>query len=151
MGDAAGRALNGERGRPFVIGLALGVPVMVFGVVGLLRSTTIESARNVLAWMVAADLLHDLVLAPVVCFTGLALARITPPRFRPPVRAAVIGTALALAIAYPALRGYGRRTAPGNETVLPLDYPTAVLTVIGVVWAVAALWALARLPRSRHR
>jgi len=51
-----------------------------------------------------------------------------------------VGTAFVLLVGYPALRGFGRATAPGNASVLPLDYPTAIVTAVAVVWGLAALW-----------
>ena len=42
-------------------------------------------------------------------------------------------------------------TAPGNPTVLPLDYPTALLTVLGVIWALAITWGVASFVSLRRR
>jgi hypothetical protein len=108
----------------------------------------------VAGWVVAADLLHDLVLAPLVCVLGLAIARFVAPPLRWPIRAGAIATAIVLLVAYPALRGFGRRTAPGNASVQPLDYTTAVLTVLAVVWGAALVWACVNLAvhaRREHR
>jgi hypothetical protein len=101
-----------------------------------------RDAAQVGVWVVGADLLHDLVLAPVVGLVGFALARAAPREWRWPIRAGAIGSALMLLIAYPALRGFGRRTAPGNGSVLPLDYTSAVLTVLAALWGVVVIWGL---------
>jgi hypothetical protein len=121
----------------------VGVGIMVYGVIGLLESTSWSAARTVALWVVGADLLHDLVIAPVICVIGYVIARRAPAAWRWPVRAAALTSALVLAVAYPALRGFGRDRVPDNRSVLPLDYPTAVLTVLSVVWIVALIWALA--------
>ncbi len=81
-------------------------------------------------------------IAPLICVVGLAIAHVAPSPWRWPVRAAAIGTAIVLAVSYPALRGFGHQTAPGNATVLPLDYTTAVLTVLSVIWAAALVTGL---------
>jgi hypothetical protein len=132
---------------------AVGYGVIVFGAVGLLRAVPLRAAGQVASWVVAADVLHDFVLAPLVCVIGFVVARFVPPIFRWPVRAGAIGTAFVFLLAYPALRGFGRETAPGNTSVQPLDYPTAVLTAVGIVWGVALIWAVSNwtLQRSRGR
>jgi hypothetical protein len=123
---------------------------MALGFVGLLRAVPGRAAVRVAAWVLAADVLHDFVLAPLVCVAGLVVARFVSSPFRWPVRAACIATAVVLLVAYPALRGFGRATAPGNESVQPLDYTTAVLTVLAVVWGVALVWACANLAARRR-
>ena len=73
-----------------------------------------------------------------------------PTPWRWPIRAAAIGSAIVLAVSYPALRGFGRETAPGNATVLPLDYTTAVLTVLSVIWVAALVTGLIATIRGGH-
>ena len=121
----------------------VGALIMAYGVVGLLDSTSWSAAKSVALWVVGADLLHDLVVAPVVCVLGFVIARRVSAAWRWPVRAATLTSALVLAVAYPALRGFGRDRVPDNRSVLPLDYPTAVATVLVVVWVVALIWGLA--------
>ena len=47
------------------------------------------------------------------------------------------------------MRGYGRARTPDNPTVQPLDYATAVMTVVIVIWILAAVWLAVRLVRRR--
>ena len=62
----------------------------------------------------------------------------------------MLGSALIVAIAWPALRGYGNK--PDNPTIHPLDYGTSVLTALALLWAAVALWVLlASLRRRRVR
>jgi hypothetical protein len=117
-----------------------GYGIMVFGAIGLLRVVPLRTAGRIALWVVAADVVHDFVLAPLVCVAGLAIARAVPTVWRWPVRMGAVGTAFVLLVGYPALRGFGRATAPGNPSVLPLDYPTAIVTAVAVVWGLAALW-----------
>jgi hypothetical protein len=127
----------------------VGAGIMAYGVIGLLDSTSLSAARSVALWVVGADLLHDLLIAPVVCLLGFVIARVAPAAWRWPVRAATLTTALVLAVAYPALRGFGRDRVPDNRSVLPLDYPTAIATVLAVVWVIALIWGLASSRRGR--
>jgi hypothetical protein len=143
--------MSEPRGRAATVGLLVGYAVMAFGVVGLFRASSLRSAAQVTTWLVAADLVHDLVVAPLVCLVGFGLASIVPSPWRWPARAGAIGTAVVVAVAYPALRGFGRTTAPGNGSVLPLDYSSATLTVLAVVWGLAALWGTTNLVVERRR
>ena len=81
-------------------------------------------------------------IAPLVCIVGLAIAHWAPTALAVAAPRRAIGTAIVLAVSYPALRGFGHQTAPGNATVLPLDYTTAVLTVLSVIWMAALVTGL---------
>ena len=57
-----------------------------------------------------------------------------------PVRAGLFAFAVAILVGWAALRGYGRDQVPDNATVDPLNYGTALLTVVAIIWAGVALW-----------
>src|SRR5690349_14802580 len=103
-----------ERGEPrtraFWIGLVVGLAVMTYGIRGLLVDAAATRPTKAAEWLVAADLLHDLVLIPIVLAVGWLTRRLVPEALRWPIRAALIGTALAVAIGWIPLRGYGRLT-----------------------------------------
>jgi hypothetical protein len=99
-------------------------------------------------WLVGADVAHDFVLAPLACLIGALVARALPRWCRAPVQAALLTTGVLLIVIFPALRGYGRDQVPDNPSVQPLDYTTATLTALAVVWAVASVWAIVRLATS---
>jgi hypothetical protein len=134
--------------RLFWIALPVGVAVMVFGAVGLIGDVGLSGGTDVARWLVGADIAHDFVLAPLACLIGAGVARVLPRRARAPVNAALITSGVLLIVVFPALRGYGRDTVPDNETVQPLDYTTATLTALAVVWAIAAVWLAFRLATS---
>jgi hypothetical protein len=142
--------VSGARGRAAAVGLVAGYAVMGFGAVGLLRAFSLRTASQVAIWVIGADLLHDFLVAPVVCLVGIGLGRVVPSPWRWPVRAGVIGTAVVLVVAYPALRGFGRTTASGNDSVLPLDYASATLTLVAVIWVLAVGWGIANLIVDRR-
>lgn len=128
-------------GRGFWIGLALGAPVMVYGAVELIREAGFPRALDVARWLGSGLLLHDLVLAPVVLALVWVVGRAVGPQLQTPLRAGILGSALVVAVAWPALRGYGRRA--DNPTVHPLDYGSAVLTALTIVWVFVTLWIVA--------
>jgi hypothetical protein len=136
-------------GRGFWIGLALGTPLMLYGVVGLVDQTRWSRSFGVARWFGGGILLHDLVLVPTMIGVVWVIGRATPSPVHTPLRVAVLASALVVAIGWPGLRGYGNR--PDNATIHPLDYTSGVLTVLALVWAVALGWSAWRLVRRRDR
>jgi hypothetical protein len=154
VGDPVGGVVTApvdERpGRGFWVALTLGTPIMVYGAYGLVHQTGWPRSFAVARWLGAGLLLHDLVLVPIVVALVWAVGRTAPRWLCLPVRAGVLGTALIVAVAWPALRGYGNR--PDNPTVHPLDYGSAVLTVLAILWAIVAAWsAVAWMRQARPR
>jgi hypothetical protein len=144
--------MNREDRIGLACGLAVGVPLMLVGIIGLLQHTDATPPSSYLRFLVGGNLLNDLVVAPIAALIGVLLIRRAPAITRGPLRAALFGTAVVVALAWPALRGYGRDRAPDNTTVQPLNYATAVETVIVVVCIVSALWlAIALLHTRRTR
>ena len=141
-----------ERERPgatFWVGLVIGGGVMAFGLRGVLMQSGATDPGALTRWVIGADLLHDLVIAPIAIAIGWCVNRAVPTRFRAPVQAGLIASAITLAIGWPGLRGYGRHLVPDNPSVQPLNYATAVLTVLAMIWGVVALWLTLRAVRSR--
>lgn len=134
----------------FWVGAVIGLGIMAFGLKGLLDAAPSTRPDQVGIGLVGLDLLHDAIVAPIVCAVGLVLTKWLPRRFRAPVRAALFASVLVIGVGWAALRGYGRDSVPDNSTVDPLNYGTAVLTVLGVVWGLAALWSVAVWWRDRQ-
>jgi hypothetical protein len=137
-----------EPGLGFWIGLALGTPIMVYGAVELIGQAGWARAFAAGRWLAGSLILHDFVLVPIVLALVWILGRSTPAWLRTPLRAGMLASALVLALGLPGLLDLDVR--PDNATVHPLDYGTAVLTALAVVWGVAVVWALWRLA-SRAR
>jgi hypothetical protein len=132
----------------FWIACVVGWCVIGYGIVGLVGAKGgAREAWEVAAWVAGGHVVHDLVVLPLTVLVGFGVARLVGPPWRGPVRAGLMASAVIVAVAYPALRGFGRK--PGNPSVLPLDYATATLTVLGVAWAIVALWVSTRVWRRR--
>jgi hypothetical protein len=136
-------------GRGFWIGLALGTPVMVYGAVELVQQAGWPRAFGVGRWFAGGILLHDLVLVPIVLAVVWVIGRWTPAPVHTPLRAAALGSALVIAVGWPGLRGYGDK--PDNATIHPLDYGSAVLTLLALLWGAALVWSAWRLARRGAR
>ncbi|HYL53007.1 MAG TPA: hypothetical protein VEZ15_13615 [Acidimicrobiia bacterium] len=133
------------------LGLAAGVPVMLIGIIGLVQHMDASPPPSFLKFFVGSDVVHDAVVAPIAGVVGFLVVRRLPAAVRGPVRGALFGSAVLIAVTWPALRGYGRMRAPDNKTVQPLNYATAVATAVAMVWAVCALWLALVLIRERRR
>jgi hypothetical protein len=141
-------------GRAFWIALPIGAALMAFGAVGLIGDAGVGAGAEVGGWLVGADVAHDFVLAPLACLVGAAVARALPRWCRAPLQAALLTSGVLLIVVFPALRGFGRDQVPDNPSVQPLDYTTATLTALAVVWATAGVWLVVRLAtaaRERRR
>lgn len=136
-------------GRLFWTGLLVGSGVIAYGVAGTFTEFGPPHPPDLARWVIGGLLAHDLVLAPIVGLIGLAVARVVPRLARPPVQAGLIASAVVIAVASPGLASLNER--PGNPTVQPIDYRSATLTVLGVVWLLAGSWFAARVWAARGR
>jgi hypothetical protein len=132
------------------IGLLVGVPMMLVGAIGIWRHTDATPVGNYLKFFIGGDLIHDFVVAPLGVAVGILVLRRVPPVVRAPLRGALFTSAVVIAVAWPGIRHYGRTRTPDNPTVQPLNYTTAALTVVGVVFAIASVWLVISLVRT-HR
>jgi len=146
-----GRTTTERPGAIFWIALVIGGAVMAFGIRGVLTTFDTEPSRNLAVWIVGADLVHDLLVAPIAILVGWGIGRLVPRRWRVPVNAGLVATGVVLAVAWPALRGYGRAVVPDNPSVQPLDYSTAVAWVLGAVWIAVAVWIGVRIASARSQ
>ena len=135
-------------GAAFWIALVIGAGIMAFGIRGALDQ--LKSFPDVATWVIGADLIHDFVVAPIAIVVGWAVGRVVPMRWRAPIQAGLMATGITVAIGWPGLRGYGRHLVPDNPSVQPLNYATAVGTVVGIIWTVVAIWLIARTLGSRR-
>lgn len=138
-----------RRGAVFWAGVVVGGAIMAFGVRGLLDAAPATRPVQAGLGVVGLAVLHDALVAPLACVIGALVAARLPEPFRGPVRAGLLASAVALLVAWPGLRGYGRAQVPDNPTVQPLNYASALVTVLAVTWVLVALWVVARWRRGR--
>lgn len=117
------------------IGLALGVPIIAWGIRGILLESARTHPGELARWIVGSALVHDAVLLPVVVTVAVVGRRLVPVGAWPAVRWALATTAVVALVSWPFVRGYGRR--PSNPSLLPRDYGAGVTVAIVMVWLVA--------------
>jgi hypothetical protein len=147
---ASGAAASSRHGIAFWIAAVIGLGIMAYGGVGLLDAAPATRPGQVGVGLVGLDLLHDAVVAPLVCLAGWWIVRPAPRWLRRPLRWGLLATVMLVLVGWPALRGYGRDRVPDNATVDPLHYGTALATVLLVVWATVGIWTLASWLRRRR-
>ena len=140
------------------IGLLLRVAAGVAGVVMFIVAIRYAAIRSIdvrpalwVRWWVTAAVVHDIVVAPLTIAVGWLVVSFAPRAAKAPLQAGLVLSAILVAVAWPALRGYGR--IPSNPTYLPRDYGTGLALSLLVVWMACGAWAAVRqvrLARSSH-
>jgi hypothetical protein len=115
-------------------GLAAGAAVGLFGLAGLLRDATKTMPLVWLAWLAGLLLVHDFALVPLALLVGRRLRKWVPETWRWPIQVGLVTSGVLVLASIPVLYGVGRRTQPGNVSVLPGRYPLALAGVLLVVW-----------------
>ena len=145
--------MNDERragpGLGLWIGLVAGLPVMAYGAMGLWRNAGPTGVREVAAWVIGADVGHDLLLAPLIIVIAWFAGRAFAPGWRAPVCSGVLASLLVVALAAPGLSGLGNDAR--NPTVHPFDQVTAVVWALGAIWSGVALWCGLLLVNRRRK
>ena len=130
-------------------GLSVGGAVGLFGLAGLIVDAAKTMPLVWLKWLVGLLLVHDFVLAPLVNLTGRRLRDRAPESWRWPLQLGLVTSGVLVLASVPVLVGAGRRTQPGNASVLPGNYPLALAGVLTVVWL--AILALGTWRSKRRR
>jgi hypothetical protein len=137
--DAAEEAVTSSPW-PFRIGLALGVPLLLIGIRGVLVNERDTRPAELARWILGSALLHDAVLVPVVAVIAWALRRLLPGWSWPAVRWGLFATAVLVAVSRPFVARYG--WTPANRTALDRPYGRGVAVAVAVIWVAAGTWLL---------
>ncbi len=124
--------------------------MMAVGANGLVKHPDATPPSSYLRFFIGGGILHDVVVAPATILVGVLILRRVPRVVHPPLRAALFASAIVIALSWPAVRGYGRDRAPDNRTVQPLNYATALVTVLAVIWLAALIWFVVSVAVERR-
>jgi hypothetical protein len=128
----------------WILGL-LGACAIVFGGVSLIRHVPHPALVQVGVWLVAALIIHDGVVSPLVVGAGVGLSRL-PARARRYVQGAGIVIACLVVIAAPMIYLRGRQ--PPAKAVLVQDVAASLALLVGLVVALTLAAYLIRLLRD---
>jgi hypothetical protein len=139
--------------RGLLVGLALGLPVVAYGVRGALVDAARVHPGELTRWVVGLAVIHDALLVPVALGVAWGARRVTPARHWPAVRCGLVASGVLALVSWPFVRGYGHD--PGNPSLLPRDYAAGTLAALALVWVLVAAWAASarwrrRLARARR-
>jgi hypothetical protein len=127
---------------------ALGLGLMGFGGLRFLQ-TGWDNVANAVVWLAGGVALHDGIIAPVTIVLTVLLRRVVPVRHRARTTLALVVVATVTATAIPVLGRWGARS--DNPTLLPRDYTSGWLVLVGAVLAVVVVEASVTRLRSRAR
>jgi hypothetical protein len=95
-----------------------GGAVSLAGLAGLLRDATMTMPLVWLKWLVGLLLVHDFMVAPLVNLTGRRLRERATAAWRWPLQLGLVTSGVLVLASVPVLVGVGRRSQPGNASVL---------------------------------
>jgi hypothetical protein len=133
--------------RGLVVGLLLGLPVLAYGVRGVLIDAGDTHPAELARWMIGVALAGDLVLVPLALAAGALGRRFVPVWAWPAVRAGLLATGVLALVGWPFVRGYGtNRTVP---SLLARNYATGLAIAVALAWFVVAVLVAWQRGRAR--
>ena len=138
------------RTRAFRIVLgAVGLGGILYGAVRILQSPAAVQPLDLFWWLLAALVLHDGSLAPVVTVCGFLMARLVPGRARAYLQGGLVAGGLVATFSVVEIYREGK-SRPGNA-LLEQDYGRHLAIVLGVVAVLTLVLYLVRVARERRR
>ena len=127
---------------------AVGLALLVYGVVRLFVEVAWVDLFLLAVWMIAAVVIHDGLLSPLVLGVGAALRRWVPDRGRRYLQLGLLTGALITVIALPMI--YLEGSQPPEKAILLQDYGLNLTILLGLVsLATLTLYAV-RVARDRR-
>lgn len=111
-----------------------GIGLGLFGVFRLLTEIPITSVLLLGGWMIAAVVIHDGVLSPLVVGVGALVGRV-PPRARRYLQAALIVAGCVTVIALPLIARRGSQ--PSVKAILQRNYAGNLTIIVAIVAALS--------------
>jgi len=128
-----------------VAAIVSGVALAAYGAVRLLTDVPGASLLRLAIWLIAAVVISDLLVSPVVVGIGVALRRWLPDHGRRYAQAFLIMAAMIIVIAAPMI--YLQGSAPPEKALLDQDFGVNLMILLGL----AALISLLGYVRERRR
>lgn len=124
---------------------APGVALLGFGIFRLVTEIPFGNLAMLALWLIAAVLIHDGVLSPLVLAVGRTLAHF-PPRVRRYLHGALITSALVTVIAVPLI--YRRGSQPASKALLQQNYAAHLGLLVSVIVGASLLAYALRVARD---
>ena len=129
-----------------VLGI-LGVLVVLYGVVNLGMHIPIQTLAWVAVWLVAAVLIHQGLVSPIVIGVSSLLRRLIPDRGRRYLQAALITAVPVTVIAIPMI--YRQGSQPPSKALLLQNFTGNLGLLLGIIAALCLVGYAMRVARDR--
>lgn len=126
-----------------------GIALLIFGASRLLTKVPGTMLVWVAIWLVAALIIHDGIVSPLVLMIGVALRRFVPDRGRRYLQAGLIVAAVVTVIALPLM--YRRDSQPPSKALLLQNYPLNWALLLGLIGAGVLILYAIRVARAKPR
>ena len=126
-----------------------GILVGLYGVRQLWLHVPTQTLILVAVWLIAAVIIHDGVLSPMIVGVGAALRRFIPDRGRRYLQAALIMAAIVTLIAIPMI--YRQGTHPASKALLLQDFGANLTLLLGIIAGLSLIAYAVRVARDRPR
>ncbi|MGV1036499.1 MAG: hypothetical protein ACOYD0_05675 [Candidatus Nanopelagicales bacterium] len=120
--------------------IAMGLLLFALGAYNLFDQVPLKALPNLIVWLAAGVVVHDVVIAAGVATAGWAISRAVPAKFRASVQGGLIVAGVVAIMAIPVVIGAGR--TPANPSLLPLDYGRNLVIILVVIAVITALFSL---------
>ena len=124
-----------------------GIGLVLFGALRMFTEVPLRSLLFVGIWLVAALIIHDGILSPLVVTAGWLLRRLVPDRARRFVQTGLIISASVTVIAIPMI--YLRGSQPAVKAILLRNYGANLTVIMAVVAIVSLALYAVRVARDR--
>jgi hypothetical protein len=121
--------------------LIVGWAVIVFALHGMI-SEPASNPPGLFRLLIGLNVVNDALVIPIVLSISLLVRRVLPRWAILPVQVGLFASAVVVLYAYPLLGGWSH-TARAGPSRLPHDYAYSLVWVLGAIWLVCALLALA--------
>lgn len=140
-------AVHRDGGIVFWVGAVAGWAIIIIGIRMGLNDRELEPG-SLFKWIFGGLVLHDALWLPLVAIVGAGLAAATRRKVPVVFSWAAGTTAVLTLIAWPFMRGYGRRAHV--PSALQRNYAHGLLVYLAMVWLLAlAVFAAGRIRRRR--
>ncbi|MFN2560105.1 MAG: hypothetical protein ABR571_02250 [Jatrophihabitans sp.] len=126
-----------------------GVLLGLFGVFRLVTQIPSDDLIALFVWLLAALLIHDGLVSPVVVAVGVLVTKAVSPRTRRYLQGALVTGALITVIAVPLITR--ENSQPQVKSILQQDYSANLVVLLGIVAGGALALYVLRVFRDRSR
>ncbi|MEP6649923.1 MAG: hypothetical protein ABJA74_08415 [Lapillicoccus sp.] len=125
-----------------------GILLGLFGAVQLVTQVPVGSLIGLALWMIAAVVIHDGILSPLVVGVGWFLSQRVPARARRYLQGGLVAGGLITVVALPLIVRSRTANEPASKALLQQDFGGNLTVLLGIAAAVSLVFYAARVARD---